>query len=163
MKAVLQAERENMSKPPPSMRTAASPPEPPESPAVPVSDKSRRHQWEEHAFRMRGMLDAGGERLARPEIPKRRIRLEAGKSDGALFIWTIICLFIFIAGGANGYSFVFAFLTWIVPAFFLTFIYLIARAGRRRCPVCGTTVKVGLTECRSCGHDFAGAAAGGAR
>jgi hypothetical protein len=59
---------------------------------------------------------------------------------------------------SDGLVFVIMFFIWAGPAFLLTIIYLIARAGRRRCPVCGTHVPTGRTQCAGCGHSFALAA-----
>ena len=101
---------------------------------------------------------------APPKPPQQRYR--PGKSDGALIAWTALCALIPLialpqstpgdGSSPRGSS---AFLIWVVPAFWLTIIYLIARAGRRRCPVCGTHVPTGRTQCVGCGHQLRGAIA----
>ena len=83
--------------------------------------------------------------------------MNVGKSDGLLWIWSILCLIWWVAAGATTVGFIVIGAVWIGPAFMLTVIYLIARAGRRRCPVCGVTLAVGVTGCDACGHDFAAA------
>lgn len=41
---------------------------------------------------------------------------------------------------------------------FLSLIWLMSRPKGRDCPVCGSIVKRGRTQCQSCGHDFAAVA-----
>ena len=96
-----------------------------------------------------------------PGAPRQGYR--PGKSDGVLIAWTVLCglwwLALLIDNPDNGrVAFAVIFVVWAIPAFWLTIIYLVARAGRRRCPVCGTHVKTGRTECAGCGHNFALAA-----
>ena len=100
---------------------------------------------------------------AAPRGPRQGYR--PGKSDGVLIAWSVFCLIWFLGtayggeGASNpGMVFGIIFVVWVGPAFLLTIIYLIARAGRRRCPACGTHVKTGRTGCAGCGHDFALAA-----
>ena len=85
-----------------------------------------------------------------------------GKSDGVLIAWTVVCALwwfgAFIDSENAGIGLAIMFVIWAIPAFWLTIIYLVARAGRRRCPVCGTHVKTGRTQCAGCGHNFALAA-----
>ena len=88
-----------------------------------------------------------------------------GKSDGVLIAWSVFCVIWFLGAayggeGASNPGMVFGiiFVIWVGPAFLLTIIYLMARAGRRRCPVCGTHVPTGRTQCAGCGHNFALAA-----
>ena len=88
--------------------------------------------------------------LKRPSLAKRPI----GKSDGALVLWSAFCVILWIVGGGSGAAFVIAFVVWVVPAFWLTIIYLVARAGRRRCPRCGLSVKPGRIDCGACGRVF---------
>src|ERR1700710_1833890 len=92
--------------------------------------------------------------------PERRHKRQLGKSDGLLAIWSGLCLVLAILGGGSGVAFVLMFFIWVGPAFCLTIIYLLARSGRRKCPACGNGVKVGLTACPTCQHDFASAARG---
>ena len=40
---------------------------------------------------------------------------------------------------------------------FFGLIWFMTRPKGRDCPVCGSTVKRGMTVCSSCGHDFAAA------
>jgi hypothetical protein len=75
-------------------------------------------------------------------------------------IWSGLCLMLFFLGGATGAALVITFFVWVVPAFCLTIIYLLARSGRRKCPACGNGVKVGLTGCPTCHFDFTAAARG---
>lgn len=91
--------------------------------------------------------------VKRPSLAKRPV----GKSDGALILWTVFCVLLWIiaASGGGAYAgFVVAFVVWVVPAFWLTMIYLVARAGRRRCPRCGLNVKPGRIDCGACGRVF---------
>jgi hypothetical protein len=43
---------------------------------------------------------------------------------------------------------------------FFALIWIMSRPRRRDCPVCGESVKKGVTVCKKCGHDFAAAARG---
>lgn len=44
---------------------------------------------------------------------------------------------------------------WVAADFILGVLWLITRPRGRDCPVCGKTVKPGLTHCLSCGTSFA--------
>lgn len=44
---------------------------------------------------------------------------------------------------------------WFVGFIVLSLVWLMSRPARRMCPVCGESVKKGLTVCPRCGHDFA--------
>ena len=86
-----------------------------------------------------------------------------GKSDGVLIAWTVLCALIPLTALFNDpdtvvVAWIAGFFIWVGPAFLLTIIYLMARSGRRRCPVCGTHVQTGRTQCAGCGHNFALAA-----
>jgi hypothetical protein len=90
-------------------------------------------------------------------------RPQVGKSDGALIAWTVLYVgFSMLVGVTTDATvagiLLVLFVPWAFVAFWLTIIYLIARAGRRRCPVCGATLRTGDTGCGRCGHDFAQAA-----
>jgi len=43
---------------------------------------------------------------------------------------------------------------WMVVDVILLVIFLVTKKKVRECPACGRKVKVGLTECSSCGHNF---------
>ena len=43
---------------------------------------------------------------------------------------------------------------WMVVDVILLVIFLVTKKKARECPACGRKVKVGLTECSSCGHNF---------
>lgn len=42
---------------------------------------------------------------------------------------------------------------WVVGDLILGVLWMVTRG--RSCPVCGRSVRRGLTECKACGHDFA--------
>jgi hypothetical protein len=44
---------------------------------------------------------------------------------------------------------------WVMVDIILLVIFLVTKKKPRECPTCGKKVKVGLTQCSSCGHDFA--------
>jgi hypothetical protein len=50
------------------------------------------------------------------------------------------------------------FFLWFLGFVVLSLIWLMTRTKRRVCPVCGTEVKKGPTQCPSCSFDFAAAA-----
>jgi hypothetical protein len=106
---------------------------------------------------------------ARPASPATRFELPAPKPrqhhgipEILGFGWSVLCglpaLVAMLAGANVIATWLVMFFVWVGPAFLLLIIYLIARAGRRRCPVCGNHVTPGLTRCGACGHDFAAAA-----
>lgn len=45
---------------------------------------------------------------------------------------------------------------WVLGDIILGVLWLVTRG--RSCPVCGRSVRRGLTECGACGHDFRGVA-----
>ncbi len=45
---------------------------------------------------------------------------------------------------------------WIGGSLVLGVIWLATRPAKRKCPRCGRDVKVGLTACPACGHEFGG-------
>ena len=64
---------------------------------------------------------------APPKPPRQGYR--PGKSDGVLIAWTVLCgiwsLGAFAGGSEdNGYGFAIMFVIWVIPAFWLTIIYL---------------------------------------
>lgn len=94
-----------------------------------------------------------------PAPPRRKTSI--GKSDGALIVWTALYVgFSILVGLSSGGevtpagALAILFIPWALVAFPLTIIYLIARAGRRTCPVCGVSLHTGETGCVSCGTDF---------
>tara|TARA_Y100001970_G_scaffold48673_1_gene61761 strand:+ start:95 stop:520 length:426 start_codon:yes stop_codon:yes gene_type:complete len=44
---------------------------------------------------------------------------------------------------------------WALIDIVLGILWLVTNKGKRECPVCGLSVKKGLTSCNSCGYDFA--------
>jgi hypothetical protein len=108
------------------------------------------------------------------------------RSTWALIIWTVLILVWVIAGGGSaadqcadstgdaflsaddaqtacnvgaGIGIVIVLFIGFVGFVFLSLIWFMTRTRKRPCPVCGADVKKGETSCRSCGHDFAAAAA----
>jgi hypothetical protein len=43
---------------------------------------------------------------------------------------------------------------WVMVDIILLVIFLVTKKKGRDCPACGRKVKVGLTQCASCGHNF---------
>lgn len=43
---------------------------------------------------------------------------------------------------------------WVMVDIILLVIFLVTKKKGRECPACGRKVKVGLTQCASCGHNF---------
>jgi hypothetical protein len=43
---------------------------------------------------------------------------------------------------------------WVMVDIILLVIFLVTKKKARECPGCGRKVKVGLTQCASCGHNF---------
>jgi ribosomal protein L37AE/L43A len=43
---------------------------------------------------------------------------------------------------------------WVMVDIILLVIFLVTKKKGRECPACGRKVKVGLTKCEKCGHDF---------
>lgn len=43
---------------------------------------------------------------------------------------------------------------WAVVDIILLVIFLVTNKKQRTCPVCARRVKVGVTKCSGCGHDF---------
>ena len=43
---------------------------------------------------------------------------------------------------------------WMIVDVILLVIFLVTKKKGRECPACGTKVKVGVTQCSKCGHDF---------
>ena len=47
------------------------------------------------------------------------------------------------------------FVLWALGDVILGVLWLVTRPRTRTCPVCGSDVKLGMTQCRRCGYDFA--------
>jgi len=47
------------------------------------------------------------------------------------------------------------FVFWALGDVILGVLWLVTRPRTRTCPVCGSSVKRGMTQCRRCGYDFA--------
>ncbi len=43
---------------------------------------------------------------------------------------------------------------WAAADVILGIVWLITRPNKRHCPVCGSSVRKGQTECVACGYDF---------
>ena len=43
---------------------------------------------------------------------------------------------------------------WVMVDIILLVIFLVTKKKGRECPGCGRKVKVGVTQCASCGHNF---------
>jgi hypothetical protein len=56
-------------------------------------------------------------------------------------------------GAGLGFSMILG--LWFVGFVVLAIIWLMTKPARRSCPVCGESVKIGVTVCEACGHDFA--------
>lgn len=48
---------------------------------------------------------------------------------------------------------------WVAADVILGILWLITRPKTRDCPTCGRSVKRGVTQCKSCGYNFAQASA----
>src|SRR4051794_15803710 len=100
---------------------------------------------------------------SRPPVPPSATK-HFGIPEWIGFIWSGLCgLLWFAITLAGGHAFapsLVVLLIWAGPAFCLLIIYLIGRAGRGRCRVCGSPVGPGLPRCGGCSHDFAAAASG---
>ena len=107
------------------------------------------------------------------------IRPHWRKMSWVVVIWNVLMVIWIIAGVASashavncngistqtcqaaadvgtGIGVTFILIVWVVGDFLLGILWLVTKPrGQRDCPVCGNTVKRGLTVCRSCGHDFA--------
>jgi len=121
-------------------------------------------------------------------VPERRSIGRTGwrKLTWAILAWNVLALVWLVAGLANtadncagefgdaldacqagaavgttiGVTFIL--LVWALGDVILGVVWLVTRRPQRSCPVCGTTVAVGLTTCPSCGHDFRAAVTGSA-
>ena len=48
----------------------------------------------------------------------------------------------------------FILILWVMIDIILLVIFLVTKKKGRECPGCGRKVKVGVTQCASCGHNF---------
>lgn len=132
-----------------SVRTArvAPPPEPPATPSVPTPVAAQRAghwrfmTWVFLAFNalMAVWLIAGVNAASNSECsPGISISAcEAGNDVGTAIGAGIILFF------------------WFIGFVVLGLLWFMTRTRGRPCPVCGHGVKIGVTLCGSCGHDFA--------
>ena len=53
-----------------------------------------------------------------------------------------------------GIGVIFILFLWVMVDIILLVIFLVTKKKGRECPACGRKVKVGVTQCSSCGHNF---------
>ncbi len=75
-------------------------------------------------------------------------------ADNRTFTYAAIALnaIFLIWAGASTAGFVF--LLWGLLDAILALVWVAMRPPNRHCPVCGTNVRKGVTECEGCGYDF---------